>query len=95
MSRARTHLRASEPGALRWDWLTVTYDNRLWGKTMYSIVDSADLEAFIVSRGEFGKRIGTHQDFGSASVEAETVADDYHYGVEIVDEEVWEIVDVD
>ena len=62
---------------------------------MYSIVDSADVEAFVASKGEFGKRISTHEDFGSASVEADKVAYDYYYGVEVVDEETWEIVDDD
>lgn len=58
----------------------------------YSVVDSANVEAFIASQGEFGKRISVHEDFGWATVAAEEVADDYHYGVEIVDEETWEIV---
>lgn len=59
---------------------------------MYAIVPTDSLEAYIDTHGDLGQALSRHEHLEDARDRAESIAMDYHYGVELVDEQSWEVV---
>lgn len=60
---------------------------------LYAIVPGDALDAYIDTHGDLGHAISRHESLDEARAEAESVAMGHHYGVEIVDESTWRVVD--
>lgn len=58
----------------------------------YAIVTSEKVDAYIESRGQIGRAIETFATVSAAREHAAEIANDYHYGVEIVDTDTWQTV---
>jgi hypothetical protein len=62
-------------------------------KGPYAVVVASEANVYIDTRGDLGGAMREFDDLDEARAFAESVAGDYHYGVEIVDLSTWEIVD--
>lgn len=61
---------------------------------MYAVVDSDKAESYILSRGEMGPPICRFDTIDEAREESsKKEADEYYYGVCIIDEDTWEIIE--
>lgn len=59
----------------------------------YAIVISEQVDSYVQTRGNIGAAIETFDSLPAARKYAREIANDYHYGVEIVDTETWEMAD--
>lgn len=60
---------------------------------MYAIVVSDALDIYVGTKGDLGYALSKHETLAEAREAAREVADDYIYGVEIVDEAEWTVVE--
>lgn len=69
------------------------YAIRLVGVTRYALVSSEAVDTYVHTHGDLADALSRHETLEQARQAASEVAGEYHYGVEIVDEAEWAVVE--